>query len=316
MIKIARTYPASPAGKQIQSGLAVLLCAVILMAAGPVLAQAVSEDEVGGVSVDPISIRGPKPSDRFDEIKIDQKLDAQVPLDAQFLDETGKTVTLGDYFGKDRPVLLTLVYYECPMLCTMVLNHTASALNAVTMKLEPGQDYDIVTISVDPDETPALAAAKKAEYLKMLGRDGAAAGWHFLTGKEDDIQAVATSVGFRYYYDSQIDQYAHASGIMFLTESGRVSSYYLGLDYRPNNVRMAMVDAAEGKIGSLVDQLVLLCYDYDPSTGHYGFYIMGALRLAGGITVFGILVFWYVMYRTSRREPQSDGANHAAEVIS
>lgn len=301
MIHVSTHNPArAPYWKRV-TALVPVCCLLALGLALPVGSQEVSPDEVGGVPMDPISFRGPKPSDRFDEIKIEQKLDAQVPLDLPFVDESGNPVVLGDFFNQGRPVLLTLVYYECPMLCNMALNHTAAAMNSVTMDLNPGVDYDIVTVSIDPDETHELAAAKKANYVEALKRDGAAEGWHFLTGKDDDIRSLATAVGFRYYYDSQIDQYAHAAGIMILTPEGRVSSYYLGLDYRPNNLELALVDASSGKIGSLAHQLVLLCYDYDPATGTYGFYVMGAMRIAGIITIMCILAFWAVQYRAYRR---------------
>ncbi|MBI2423858.1 MAG: SCO family protein [Candidatus Hydrogenedentes bacterium] len=296
--------------------LAVLTALACFCIATPARAQEVPGEQVDAVKLDPIAFRGPKPSDRFNEIKIDQKLDAQVPLDLPFLDEAGNAVKLSDYFQPGKPVILTLVYYECPMLCTLVLNDLLVAMGAEEMGLEIGKDYEVVTISINPNEVSGLGAAKKAEYLAKLKREGGEQGWHFLTGAEDDIQTVAASVGFRYYYDADIKQYAHASGIMILTPEGKVSSYYLGLGYLPHNVRLSLVDAASGKIGSLADQLVLLCYDYDPASGAYGFYIMSAIRLAGGATVMAIVAFWIVMYLGSRKKAIGDGVDTASNVIS
>jgi protein SCO1/2 len=231
------------------------------------------------------------------EIGIDQRLDRQVPLDLVFRDETGKSVHLGDYFG-EKPVLLSLVYYECPMLCTLVLNGLLRSLRALAFDV--GKQFNVVTVSVDPGETPSLAAAKKAEYIQKYSREGAEKGWHFLTGEEDSIQALADAVGFRYVYQPDRDEYAHASGIMILTPQGKLARYFYGIEYSTRDVRLALVEASANKIGSPVDQLLLYCYHYDPVTGKYGLLIMNTIRLAGLATVLALGVFMFVMFRRDR----------------
>lgn len=250
--------------------------------------------------LDPISFRGPDPSTRFKEIIIDQKLEAQIPLDLQFINEAGQTVRLGDYFG-DKPVVLSLVYYQCPALCNLVLNGMVAGFDGSPNTLDIGDDYQVVTVSIDPTEGPEVAGQKKASYMEQYHRDGGAEGWHFLTGQQDAIEDLAQSVGFRYYYDAETKQYAHASGIMFLTPGGKVSSYLMGIEYLPQQMKMAVLQAGEGKIGSLVEKLAMLCYAYDPARGAYGFYIMGAVRLLGGLTVGAILLFWVVSYVIGQR---------------
>jgi protein SCO1/2 len=259
----------------------------------------------GWTKLDPLSFKGPDPSERFKDIVIDQKLGAEIPLDLTFRDEQGNKVQLREFF-KGKPVILSLVYYECPMICNEVLRGMVSAFDAKDNSLNIGSDYEVVTVSIDPREEPALAAAKKENYLKLITgtrRDGAAKGWHFLVGSENEIETLAQSVGFRYFYDEQTNQYAHQAGIMILTPEGRVASYYLGLEYIPLRLKLALVDAAGGKIGTIKDKLYLLCYAYDPTRGAYGFYIIGAMRL-GGLLVLGALVtFWGVSYWRRRRAP-------------
>lgn len=218
-------------------------------------------------------------------VGLDQKLDSQVPLNLEFTDSTGQSVQLGDLIS-ERPVVLTLVYYDCPMLCTMVLNGTLKAIRALEFSV--GTDFDIVTVSIDPGETAALAADKKAQYLDSYRRDGGSSGWHFLTGEEGQIRQLADSVGFRYEYNEETDQFAHASGIMVLTPEGRVARYYYGVEYSPRDLRLGLVEAASGKIASPVDQLLLFCYHYDPSTGKYSLAIFNILRVAGVLTLIGI----------------------------
>ncbi len=239
------------------------------------------------------------------KVGVDQKLDAQVPLDLSFRDETGKPIRLGDYFGA-RPVILMLVYYECPMLCTQVLNGTVGTLK--TLNFTAGQEFNIVTLSFNPRETPAMAAEKKATYIAKYGRPEAAAGWHFLTGEQPAIDAVANAVGFRYVYDRSTDQYVHASAIMILTPQGRVSKYFYGIEYPPRDVRLGLIEASNGKIGSPVDQVLLYCYHYDPHAGKYSMVIMNVLRLAGGATVVLILGFIVVMALRDRRKARIAGA--------
>jgi protein SCO1/2 len=234
------------------------------------------------------------------EIGLDQRLNAQLPLGLVFRDETGREVKLGDFFGK-RPVILTLVYYECPMLCTQVLNGVASSIGVLNFSV--GKEFDIVTISFDPGETPALARAKKAVYLEQYKRDGAAAGWHFLTGSAREISALTRAVGFRYAYNAEVDQYAHPSGIMVVTPDGRLSHYFYGIEYGPRDLRLALIDAADRKIGSPADQLLLACFHYDPKTGKYSLAVMTIVRAAGIATIGGIGAVILLLRRRERREP-------------
>jgi len=232
------------------------------------------------------------------EIGLDQRLDQQLPLDLPFKDEQGRDVRLGDYFGK-KPVILTLVYYECPMLCTQVLNGLTSALR--TMNFSVGTEFDIVTISFDPGETPELARGKKASYLERYGRDGAAGGWHFLTGTPASIDLLTKAVGFRYAYNASVDQYAHVSGIMVLTPEGRLSRYFYGIEYAPRDVRLALIEAADHRIGSPVDQLFLYCFHYDPKSAKYSLAVMRMVRGAGLLTLAALVVGIVVMRRREAR---------------
>lgn len=232
------------------------------------------------------------------EIGIDQKLGDQLPLDLPFRDERGNDVRLGKYFG-DKPVVLALVYYRCPMLCTQVLNGLLKTSQAV--KFTMGEDYEVVAISFDPRDTAAIAAEKKASYVRAYRRAGAERGWHFLTGDPPSIQRLTQAVGFRYRYDARTDQYAHASGIMLATPDGRLSRYYYGIEYPPNDLRLGLVESSQRKIGSPVDQILLLCYHYDPLTGQYGLAISGALRVAGAATVIALGGFLAAMFRQERR---------------
>ena len=233
------------------------------------------------------------------QIGFDQKLDAQIPLDLKFRDERGELVPLHRFFGK-RPVVLALVYYQCPMLCTFVLNGVLNS--AKNMPLEIGKDYEVVTVSIDPTETPALAEAKHTMYAGLYERPGAVAGWHFLTGEDAAIHQLASSVGFRYIYDKASAQYGHASGIMVLTPEGRVSRYFYGITYMPRDLRFALLEASGGKIGTPVDQILLTCYRYDPMTGKYGLVISRVVRLAGIATVLAIGGMVFVLRRKEHYE--------------
>ena len=241
----------------------------------------------------------PAPSTIVAQVGIDQKLGNQVPLDLEFRDESGSTVRLGQFFGGKKPVLLSLVYYRCPGLCTMTLNGMAAAFKP--LKFSAGKEFDVVTVTIDPKESPQLAAEKKAQYLKRYGRPGAEAGWHFLTGDEASIRALARSVGFRYVYHPQTDQYTHAAGIMLLTPAGKVARYYYGLEYSARDLKLGMVEASEEKIGSLADAVSLLCYQYDPMTGKYGVPIMRAIRAGGVLTAAALATFILLMTRRERR---------------
>jgi protein SCO1/2 len=224
------------------------------------------------------------------DVGFDQHLGDTVPLDAVFRDESGRAVKLGDYFGR-RPVVLSLAYYDCPMLCTVTLNGLASALDVLAF--EPGRDFEVVTVSFEPKETPELAAAKKAAYLRRYQRPGAAAAWHFLTGDAAQIRRLTGAVGFRYAWDERTKQYAHASGIMVLTADGRLARYLYGVEYAPKDLRFAIVEASQGRILSPVDRLLLYCYHYDPELGRYGKSVMALLRVAAVLTLgaIGAMIF-------------------------
>ncbi|MCX6549551.1 MAG: SCO family protein [Acidobacteria bacterium] len=237
--------------------------------------------------------------DILEKVGIDQKLNAQVPLDAAFRDEQGRQVSLGDYFGK-RPVVLALVYYECPMLCTQVLNGAVAAFKV--MNFTAGDEFEVVTVSFNPKETPAMASSKKTTYINKYGRPEAAAGWHFLTGDKPAIDALANAVGFRYVFDQASQQYVHASAIMVLTPQGRVSKYFYGIEYPPKDIRLGLIEASGGKIGNPVDQVLLYCYHYDPHSGKYSMVVMNVLRVAGVATVGTIVGFVGLMWSRDRRK--------------
>jgi protein SCO1/2 len=231
-------------------------------------------------------------------VGFDQRLNAQVPLDLEFTDEAGRTVRLADYFH-GKPVILVLAYYRCPMLCSEVLNGLVRAM--LDLPFDVGNEFSVITVSFDPREGPELAAAKKQTYLERYGKPGAAAGWHFLTGKEDAIKRLAQAVGFRYTYDARYDQYAHASGIMVLTPTGRISRYFYDIRFPPRDLRLGLVEASENRIGSAADQILLFCFHYDPAEGRYGPAVMNLVRLGGVLTLLGVGTFLTVMWRRERR---------------
>jgi protein SCO1/2 len=236
------------------------------------------------------------------EIGFDQNLDQRIPLETRFRDESNHLVRIGDFFGK-RPVVLVFAYYDCPMLCTQVINGLASALNVLS--LQPGRDFEIVTVSFDPRDTPEHATAKKSHYIERYQRPGAADAWHFLTGDESSIKALTRAAGFRYVWDAPTSQFAHPSGVIVLTPDGRLARYLFGIEYGPRDLRYAIVEASEGRIGNVADALLLYCYHYDPMTGRYGFVIMRALRLAGAATVLALGAFVFVMLRRERQSQHS-----------
>ncbi|MCC7008129.1 MAG: SCO family protein [Acidobacteria bacterium] len=229
---------------------------------------------------------------------LEQKLNGAVPLDTRFVDEAGRDVTLGQYFGA-RPVVLALVYYECPMLCTQVLNGLAGSLEA--LPFTPGQEFDIVAVSFDAGETPAMAAAKRDAFLRRYRHDGAG-GVHFLTGRAESIERLTQAVGFRFAYDAAIDQYAHPAVLTVLTPDGRVSRYLFGIEFAPRDLRLALVEAGERRIGSAIDQMLLFCYHYDPQSGKYGVAITNLVRLGGVLTVAALGTFIWVNLRRERRQ--------------
>jgi protein SCO1/2 len=232
---------------------------------------------------------------------VDQtKLNSQVPLDAMFVDHAGRDVRLGDYFGRKRPVALVLAYYECPALCGQVIGATAASM--IPIDFDASRDFDVLVVSFDPGETPAMARDRRDAFLKRYGRPGTDAGVNFLTGRQESIDALTAAVGFKYKYDPAIDQFAHPSVLTVLTPEGRVSRYLFGIEFAPRDLRFALIDASNGGIGSVVDQAVLFCYLYDPSTGSYGFAVINAVRAAGLLTVLGLGAFILMNLRRERRQ--------------
>jgi protein SCO1 len=243
-----------------------------------------------GIMSPPANVRPPG----LVNVGIEQHLDEQIPADLSFRDETGKPVRLGDYFGK-KPMILNLVYYNCPMLCGEVLSGLESALGV--LKFDVGKEFDVLTVSFDPRETPDMATKKKAEFLKRYGRAGAAEGWHFLTGPQESIDALTKAAGFQYQYDPKTGQFAHATAIMVLTPDGKIAQYYYGVEYSPKDLRLGLIQASENKIGTLADQVLLYCYHYDPATGKYGAIISRVLQLSALATILALGVFMTVLIR-------------------
>jgi len=239
--------------------------------------------------------------DALQKVGIEQRLGEPLPLEALFTDENGRTVKLGDHFNNGRPVVLALVYFECPMLCNQVLNGLTGSLKGVS--LEPGKDFDVLAISFDAreNEKPGLAANKKASYMERYGRPGTEDGWHFLTGTQASIDAVTKAAGFRYQWDERSGQFAHASAVMILTPDGRFSRYFYGIEYPGKDLKLGLVESADKRIGSVADQLLLYCYHYDPSTGKYGFAILNVLRGAAILTLVGMGLMGFVFWRRNRR---------------
>ncbi len=233
------------------------------------------------------------------QVRFDQRLGEPVRLDTVFRDEAGRRIRLGDYFGK-RPVVLVLAYYECPMLCDLVLNGLTGSLKALAFN--PGEEFEIVVASIDPGETPQLAGEQKRQILSRYNRSGTEDGWHFLTGDQAAIDALTDDVGFRYVYDRDRDEYAHAAGVTVLTPEGRISRYLFGIDFPPRDVRLALYESTDGKIGSLVDQAMLYCFHYDPAIGRYSAAAMQILRIAAAVTIVAV-VSLIVLLR--RRETQT-----------
>jgi protein SCO1 len=242
-------------------------------------------------------------------VGIEQHLNAQIPPDLTFRDETGKTIKLGEYFGR-KPLIMNLVYYNCTMLCGEALAGLASAMRLV--KFDVGNEFDVITVSFDPRETPEMAAAKKKDYVKRYGRPNAAAGWHFLTGPPDSINVLTKAVGFQYQYDEKTNQYAHATAIMVLTPQGRISRYFYGVDFPPKDLRMGLVEASQDKIGNAVDAVLLYCYHYNPETGKYGAMVGNILRLAGAATILVIGGLVLILWRLDRSATKKAAARETA----
>jgi len=280
----------------------VITSALALMCALPTMAQV---SQPGEKAVGPENDRPPA---LLDKVGIAQRLDAQLPLSLSFVDDAGKTVQLGQYFGK-HPAILALVYYQCPMLCSEELNGLTSALRMV--KLTPGRDFDVVVVSIDPTEGPELAATKKRGYVKRYGQPETADGWHFLTGKQPEIDALAKTVGFGYVKipgpDGKLNQYAHASSIQIVTPQGKLAQYYMGVEYSPKDLRLGLVEASSNKIGSPVDNILTYCYHYDPQTNTHSLIVARVVQLGGAVTLLGLGGFMLVMFRKDAQHQQPKG---------
>lgn len=250
----------------------------------------------------PLAAQAPTPVDGrppiLRHVAIEQRLGQPLPLDTTFEDEAGRRVRLGDYFG-EKPVVLVLAYYNCPMLCTQILNGLVSAMRILSF--DAGREYDVVTVSFDPRDDASDARAKKEPYVSRYGRAGAAAGWHFLTGEKPAIDALTEAVGFRYAWDEKAGQFAHASAIYVVTPDGKLSRYLYGIEYAPRDLRLALVEASQGKIGTAVDELLLYCYHYDPAAGRYSAAVMNMVRLAGVVFVLILSTFLFLMWRREKR---------------
>jgi protein SCO1 len=278
-----------------RSAFGAAICCVMLAASAPAQVSSYGDKEAGPNSGDQLP-------QVLQKVGVSQHLNQMLPLDAQFVDDTGKTVRLGDYFGK-RPAILSLVYYNCPMLCSEEMDGLAGALEMV--RLTPGKDFDIVIISIDPSETPQLAARKKAFYVKRYGRPETANGWHFLTGQQAAIDAVSNATGFGYIRvpgpDGKLDQYAHASSIELATTDGRLAQYYLGVEYSPKDILLGLVEASGNKIGSPVANILTYCYHYDPQTNKHSLIVARVVQVGGMMTVVSLGSFMFVMFRRDLR---------------
>ncbi len=271
-----------------------------LAGSGSALAQAMGASPPGGEMGKPASAV-PR---QLAQVGFDQRLDAQLPPDATFRDETGRTVRLGDYFGS-RPLVVGFVYFQCKMLCSQVLIDAASALRM--LQFDAGRDFDVLGISFDTRDTPQEASEKKATVLERYKRPGTENGWHFLTGDERNVRRVTDAAGFRFSFDQATNQFAHASGVLVLTPNGRISRVFYGLEYSPRELRLALVEASAGKVGNPVDELLLYCYHYDPATGKYGLVVMNLIRLGGAVTVLALGTVLLVMWRRDRKQTASAG---------
>lgn len=242
---------------------------------------------------------GPRPEELLATAKFDQQLDQTIPLDLQFRDETGKDVTLSSYFN-GKPIILAMVYYNCPNICNIAVEDLIQKMNDVSYSM--GKDFDVVTVSIDPGETPEMAAVKKAEYAKHYNRAGSVDGWHALTGDDAMIKRLARSVGFNYAWDPEMQQYAHPSGVIAISPQGKIAQYLYALVYSATDLRLSIVEASENRIGTLVDKILLRCYHFDPLTGQYTATVMTIVRIMGGILIAGLggFLFW-AMYQERRK---------------
>ena len=262
-----------------------------------VAASAAAQSDVPGANPSPGIPSSQMPS-VLSKVSYEQRLNERLPLDLQFKDEEGRTVRLGDYFGH-RPVVLAFVYYDCPMLCTQVLNGIDTSLSVLTETV--GKDFDVVAVSFDPRETPSLANGKKKAQVDRYKRAGSEAGWHFLTGEEPAIKTLTGAAGFHYVWDDKTQQFAHPSGIIVVTPDGRLARYFFGIEYASRDVKFALIESSAGRIGNAIDQLLLYCYHYNPATGQYGLVTMTLVRLAGVLTIAALAGFVIVSVRRDAR---------------
>src|SRR5271170_3860680 len=285
------------------------LALLALLAAGPLTSPA----QVSSYGDKQMGERADQPPPLLSKVYIHQHLDQQIPLDGSFRDESGATVKLGDYFGK-RPVILALVYYSCPILCSEELNGMVSALEMV--KFRPGKDFDIVAVSIDPSEGPDLAAKKKAMYVKRYGYPETAVGWHFLTGQQPQINALAEAVGFGYVRvpgpDGHLSQFAHASGVQIVTPEGKLAQYYMGVEYSPRDLQLGLVEASHNKIGTPVDNLLTYCYRYDPELNKHSVAVLRIMQLGAVVTMFGLGGFMWVNFRQDYKRDHMAGRGRQA----
>lgn len=272
---------------------ATLVCASMVMA----MAQAAPRGDLGAVPNQKPAI--------LEQIGIDQHLNRQVPLDLNFVDENGRQVILGQYFGQ-KPVIITMVYYTCPMLCSQVLNGVSGSLNGIR-KFDAGRDFNVVSVSFDPRDTTEAAMGEKKKFDQRYHREGSEKGWHFLTGKKEQIDALASALGFRYAWDPEIQQYAHASAIMLLTPDGHIAQYYYGIEYPPRDLQLGIVEASQGRVGGVIDQVLLYCYHYDPRQGRYGAAVLNILRISALVTVLALGGLMFVMVRRGPRRAGEAG---------
>jgi protein SCO1 len=274
----------------------ILVVATLLATATAALARAQDQDSPSGI---------------VSQIGFDQKLGNRLPLDRRFLDDSGREVALGELFGQ-RPVILAAVYYRCPLLCNQVLNALTRSLKPLS--LDAGKDFDVIAVSIDPEERPELASKKKAAYMERYDRPGTESGWHFLTGDQPSIAALTEAIGFRYTYNPQTKLYAHAAGIVVVTPDGRTSRYYFGIDYPAKDLQVELKRASAGQIGSPIRSLLLFCYDYDAATGKYTLSILRLMRVLGTLTVAALGSFLFVMFRRDwvRRRADVPGDDDSA----
>lgn len=279
------------------------MIAAILLGILSLCSEALGQGMTKGIMTPPANVRPPG----LKNVGIEQHLNEQIPPELIFRDENGNQVRLADYFGR-KPMILSLVYYQCPMLCGEVLSGLESALRV--LKFDVGNQFDVLTVSFDPRETPAMATAKKAEFLKRYARPGATQGWHFLTGPQQSIDALTKAAGFQYVYDANSGQFAHTTAIMVLTPEGRIAQYFYGVEYAPKDLRLGLIQASQNKIGNLADQVLLYCYHYDPATGKYGAVVMRILRLAGAATILTLGLFMLVMFRKGSSTRSAERMGH------